>query len=118
MEGRKHPAFFRAVAYVIEEQKVSIAGVQRRFYLGYGTALKIVEAMELEGVCTGPTEQGMRQVIPKTLEDWNPAAKRGLALEKLGVLMQDPKTTIKDLAGVAHDAGVTISVSIEDEGTA
>jgi hypothetical protein len=111
---RAHPAYLKAVTYVIAEQQASVAGVQRKFKLGYAEAEKIIRQMHEDGVVSEAASNGMREVLVKTIEDWNPLARKGAAIERLGVLMQDPKTNLQDLAGAAHNAGLVISVSVDE----
>lgn len=45
----------QAVAYVVEQGKASTSMVQRQFKIGYNRAARMIEVMEIEGVC-GPAD--------------------------------------------------------------
>ena len=49
--------------YVIESNKVSISGIQRKFKIGFNAAAKIVETMEKDGVVSSPEYNGVRKVL-------------------------------------------------------
>ncbi len=61
-ESKDH-LYDEVVAYVREEQRVSISGVQRKFRIGYNRSANIVEQMEKEGVITAPAHNGAREVL-------------------------------------------------------
>ncbi len=43
-----------AVAFVLESRRASISAVQRKLKIGYNRAARMIEAMEMAGVVTGP----------------------------------------------------------------
>lgn len=51
-----------ALALVVTERRVSIAGIQRHFRIGYSRAARIVEQLEQEGFVSPPDENGKRNV--------------------------------------------------------
>lgn len=57
------------VAFVIENQRVSVSLVQRQFKIGYNRAARIVEAMESAGVVSPMKANGNRDVLAKKLAD-------------------------------------------------
>ena len=60
-----------AVNFVTEKRRVSISSVQRQFRIGYNRSARIVEQMELQGVVTGPGNNGAREVLaPPPVKDF------------------------------------------------
>jgi recombination associated protein RdgC len=57
------PLYAEAVAFVIESQKVSVSGIQRKFRIGYNRSAYIVEAMERNGVVSEMGHNGNRSVL-------------------------------------------------------
>lgn len=51
-----------ALAFVVTTRRVSIAGIQRQFRIGYNRAAKIVEQLEREGFISSPDANGKRDV--------------------------------------------------------
>lgn len=51
------------VAYVKEERRASVSGIQRKFMLGYNRAARIVEQMEANGIVSAPGHNGNREVL-------------------------------------------------------
>ncbi|HFV9291445.1 TPA: DNA translocase FtsK [Serratia fonticola] len=57
------PLFELAVIFVIDSQKASISGVQRKFRIGYNRAVRLVEKMEEIGVVSEQGKDGNRTVL-------------------------------------------------------
>jgi len=57
------------VAFVVENQRVSVSLVQRQFKIGYNRAARIVEAMESAGVVSTMKANGNRDVLAKKMHD-------------------------------------------------
>jgi len=57
------------VAFVVENQRVSVSLVQRQFKIGYNRAARIVEAMESAGVVSPMKANGNRDVLAKKMHD-------------------------------------------------
>nr|WP_081303189.1 DNA translocase FtsK 4TM domain-containing protein [Gilliamella apicola] len=57
------PLFDQVVAFVVETRRASISSVQRKFRIGYNRAARIVEQMEVEGIISGPSHNGNREVL-------------------------------------------------------
>jgi len=57
------------VAFVVENQRVSVSLVQRQFKIGYNRAARIVEAMESAGVVSHMKANGNRDVLAKKMHD-------------------------------------------------
>jgi S-DNA-T family DNA segregation ATPase FtsK/SpoIIIE len=49
--------------FVKTADRCSVAGIQRKYRIGYGRAHRIVEQLEEKGVVTKPGENGQRKVI-------------------------------------------------------
>lgn len=65
------PLFDEVVAFVIEKQRASISGVQRRFRIGYNRAARIVDQMEAQGVVSAPGHNGNRDVLASPGSGYN-----------------------------------------------
>ena len=61
----KDELFDEAVEWVRDTGKVSVSSLQRRFRIGYNRSSCIVEAMESEGIVSGPEPGGARKVLVK-----------------------------------------------------
>lgn len=57
------PLYDEAVKIVIETQRASISGVQRRLKIGYNRAARLLEAMEIAGLVTPMESNGAREVL-------------------------------------------------------
>ncbi|MGL5954840.1 MAG: FtsK/SpoIIIE domain-containing protein [Providencia rustigianii] len=57
------PLFDLAAEFVVQQQRVSISGIQRQFRIGYNRAAKIVELLELQGIISEPGHNGNREVL-------------------------------------------------------
>ncbi|MGP5563779.1 DNA translocase FtsK [Vreelandella alkaliphila] len=55
--------FNDAVAFVQQENKASVSGVQRKFKIGYNRAAHIVEEMERRGLISPMNSSGQRTVL-------------------------------------------------------
>lgn len=62
-EEELDPLFEQAVEFVVEQQRVSISGIQRQFRIGYNRAAMIVEQLELQGIVSEPGHNGNREVL-------------------------------------------------------
>ena len=57
------PLYDEAVKIVLDTQRASISGVQRRLKIGYNRAARLIEQMEEAGL-VGPMQQsGLREVL-------------------------------------------------------
>jgi len=61
----------QVVSFVVENQKVSISSVQRKFRIGYNRAARIVDELQENNVIAAPDTSGKREVIIKTSEKVN-----------------------------------------------
>ncbi|RUM90323.1 MAG: DNA translocase FtsK [Thiomicrospira sp.] len=59
----------QVVAFVIDNQRVSVSLVQRQFKIGYNRAARIVEAMESAGVVSPMKANGNRDVLAPKVSD-------------------------------------------------
>jgi S-DNA-T family DNA segregation ATPase FtsK/SpoIIIE len=59
----------QVVAFVLENQRVSVSLVQRQFKIGYNRAARIVEAMESAGVVSPMKANGNRDVLAPKPQD-------------------------------------------------
>ncbi|WP_082672056.1 DNA translocase FtsK [Thiomicrospira sp. XS5] len=59
----------QVVAFVVENQRVSVSLVQRQFKIGYNRAARIVEAMESAGVVSPMKANGNRDVLAPKPQD-------------------------------------------------
>ncbi|HEM7507713.1 TPA: cell division protein FtsK [Providencia rettgeri] len=57
------PLFDKAVEFVVDQQRVSISGIQRQFRIGYNRAAMIVEQLELQGIVSEQDYNGNREII-------------------------------------------------------
>ena len=57
------PLLNEAKAFVIEERRVSISRIQRKFRIGYNRSARIVEQLESQGVVSEPGHNGAREVL-------------------------------------------------------
>lgn len=62
-DGTGDPLFNDAVAFVQQENKASVSGVQRKFKIGYNRAAHIVEEMERRGLISPMNSSGQRTVL-------------------------------------------------------
>lgn len=61
--GESDPLYDQAVAFVLEQRKVSVSSLQRRFSLGYNRAARIVDAMEATGIVSPMDKSGKRSIL-------------------------------------------------------
>ena len=61
-------AYAKAVALVKAKKKASISLVQREMQIGYNAAARLIELMQLRGVCLTPNANGHRSLIATALE--------------------------------------------------
>ncbi len=57
--------YSQAKALVISEQRASVSMLQRAFKIGYNRAAELIEKMEVQGVVTAPSHNGLREVLIK-----------------------------------------------------
>ena len=63
LDAEQDPLYDQAVQVVMETQKASISGVQRRLKIGYNRAARMVESMEAAGL-VGPLQpNGTREIL-------------------------------------------------------
>lgn len=62
-DGTGDPLFNDAVAFVQQENKASVSGVQRKLKIGYNRAAHIVEEMERRGLISPMNSSGQRTVL-------------------------------------------------------
>lgn len=62
-EEELDPLFDQATEFVVEQQRVSISGIQRQFRIGYNRAAMIVEQLESNGIASEPNYNGNREVL-------------------------------------------------------
>nr|WP_096277016.1 DNA translocase FtsK [Marinobacter sp. LV10R510-11A] len=62
-ETRADPLYSATVAFVAEEQRISISQIQRHHKIGYNRAANLVDAMEEAGVVTKAGHNGARGVL-------------------------------------------------------
>ena len=67
-EGEQDPLYDEAVDFVIQNKRVSISSLQRRFKIGYNRSARIVEDMEKAGVVTNADHGGTREVIAQPIQ--------------------------------------------------
>ena len=73
MEKPEH--YFEAVAFVRANKRVSVAALQRKFRVGYGTGALLVKEMEKDGVVTEPGMNGARALIEPYITFQPPSIK-------------------------------------------
>lgn len=61
--GEKDPLYDQAVQFILESQRASISGVQRRFKIGYNRSARLLEAMEAAGVVSEIQSNGLREIL-------------------------------------------------------
>ncbi len=61
--GEADPLYDQAVQIVLDTQKASISGVQRRLKIGYNRAARLLEAMEQAGVVSTMSNNGCRDIL-------------------------------------------------------
>lgn len=59
----KDEYYDQAVAWVKEERRASVSGIQRKFKLGYNRAARIIDMMEAENIVSPLTHNGLREVL-------------------------------------------------------
>ena len=57
------PLYDEAVQIVIETQRASISGIQRRLRIGYNRSARLIEAMEAAGLVSQANSSGAREVL-------------------------------------------------------
>jgi S-DNA-T family DNA segregation ATPase FtsK/SpoIIIE len=57
------PLYDEAVKIVVESQRASISGVQRRLKIGYNRAARLLEQMESAGIVSEIQSNGMREIL-------------------------------------------------------
>ncbi|KUJ71893.1 DNA translocase FtsK [Thiomicrospira sp. WB1] len=68
-DAEQDALYDQVVAFVIDNQKVSVSSVQRHFKIGYNRSSRIVEAMEKAGIVSPMKGNGGRDVlVPKSQE--------------------------------------------------
>lgn len=63
LAGDDDKSYQQAVAYFAETQKVSISSLQRKMFIGYNKAARLVDLMEERGVVSSPDASGKRQLL-------------------------------------------------------
>jgi S-DNA-T family DNA segregation ATPase FtsK/SpoIIIE len=67
--AEQDPLYDEAVAFVLENRRVSISLIQRQFKIGYNRSARIVEAMESAGIISKSGANGNREIlVPKNDE--------------------------------------------------
>lgn len=61
--GAEDSLYPEVESFVVDAQRASISGVQRKFKIGYNRAAHLVEQLEFDGVISGPGNDGARQVL-------------------------------------------------------
>ncbi len=64
--GEQDPLYDQAVQFVLESNRASISGVQRKLKVGYNRAARLIETMEESGVVSSPNQNGLREVLVKS----------------------------------------------------
>ncbi|MDR9499822.1 MAG: DNA translocase FtsK 4TM domain-containing protein [Hydrogenovibrio sp.] len=68
-DAEQDALYDQVVAFVVDNQKVSVSSVQRHFKIGYNRSARIVEAMEKAGIVSPMKGNGNRDVlVPKSHE--------------------------------------------------
>jgi len=58
--------YSEACRFVIENNRASISGIQRKFKLGFNRAARLIENMEQDGIVSPPNSEGKREVYSVT----------------------------------------------------
>lgn len=61
--GEKDPLYDEAVQIVMESQRASISGIQRRLKIGYNRAARLLEDMESAGLVSAMQSNGLREIL-------------------------------------------------------
>ncbi len=64
--GEKDPLYDEAVQIVLETQRASISGVQRRLKIGYNRSARLLEEMEKAGMVSAIQSNGLREILVPT----------------------------------------------------
>ncbi|NYZ15977.1 cell division protein FtsK [Azospirillum sp. RWY-5-1] len=67
--GSGDELYDKAVAVVCRERKASTSFIQRQLRIGYNSAARLIERMELEGVVSKPNHSGKREVLARNIEE-------------------------------------------------
>ena len=62
-DSESDPMYDEAVSIVIETQRASISGIQRRLKIGYNRAARLIEQMEEAGLVGPMAQSGLREVL-------------------------------------------------------
>jgi len=62
-DGERDPLYDEAVQIVLETQRASISGVQRRLKIGYNRAARLLEQMEAAGLVSEIQSNGLREIL-------------------------------------------------------
>ena len=62
-DGERDALYDDAVQIVLETQRASISGVQRRLKIGYNRAARLLEEMETAGIVSEIQNNGMREIL-------------------------------------------------------
>ena len=62
-DSESDPMYDEAVSIVIETQRASISGIQRRLKIGYNRAARLIEQMEEAGLVGPMGQSGLREVL-------------------------------------------------------
>lgn len=57
------PLYDKAVKIVLDTQRASISGVQRRLKIGYNRAARLIEQMEEQGIVSEMQQNGLREIL-------------------------------------------------------
>ena len=57
------PLYDKAVKIVLDTQRASISGIQRRLKIGYNRAARLIEQMEEQGIVSEMQQNGMREIL-------------------------------------------------------
>lgn len=63
LSGGDEEDYNQAVAFFVESKKVSISSLQRKLFIGYNKAARLVDLMEERGVVSAPDNGGKRQLL-------------------------------------------------------
>ena len=67
--GSGDDLYDKAVAVVCRERKASTSFIQRQLRIGYNSAARLIERMEVEGVVSKPNHAGKRDVLARNIEE-------------------------------------------------